>query len=153
MMVSRVMTVVRFLVAAVFLAYGGLKIAGGQYFYGDWVIDKKTVPGPGLVWAFYGYSPFYGVATGFFEFVPAVLLLFRRTATLGALALFAVSLNVTLMDFAFGFPVPATALVTTCTVLCGLLLWHDRQRLLAAFWRPVSPARSRKPRSRPASRG
>lgn len=124
----------RLFVGAVFVAYGGLKVTGGQYFYGDWVIDKKTANGPSLVWAFYGYSPFYGRVTGFFELLPALLALVPRTALLGTAALFAVGLNVTLMDLGFGFPLPAELLVATCTVLCGLLLAYDLPRLKAAFW-------------------
>lgn len=62
------------------------------------------------------------------------MLLFRRTSLLGALALFAVGLNVTAMDLAFGFPLPACLLVLTCTVLCGLILAADLPRLRKVFW-------------------
>ncbi|HWM05206.1 MAG TPA: hypothetical protein VNP92_22935 [Actinophytocola sp.] len=129
----RVVVAVRFLLAAVFIMYGGIKLFGGQYYYGDWVIAKAENPGPGLVWAFYGYSPFYGRVTGLFELLPALLLLSRRTATLGALALFAVSLNVTLMDFAFDYPM-VKFFALGYTLLCAFLLWQGRARLLAAFW-------------------
>lgn len=68
------------------------------------MIDKKTTDGTSLVWAFFGYSQFYGRLTGLFELIPAVLLMIPRTATIGAAALFAVSLNITAMDFAYGYP-------------------------------------------------
>lgn len=101
------------------------------------MLDKQTVKGPTLVWAFYDYSPFYGRITGLFEFLPAVLLLSRRTATLGALGLFAVSLNVTLMDFAFDFPlVKYTALAYT--LLSAMLLAHDHERLRGLIGKTVS---------------
>src|SRR5512138_152844 len=61
--------VIRVLLAITFATYGLVKVLGGQYNYGDWVIDKKTVDGTSLVWAFYGYSPFYGRFTGLFELV------------------------------------------------------------------------------------
>jgi uncharacterized membrane protein YphA (DoxX/SURF4 family) len=95
---SRTILSIRLLMSAVFLFYGSVKLLGGQYYYGDWTISKSTADGTSLVWAFYGYSPFYGRMTGLFEFLPAVLLLFRRTTFLGALALFAVGLNITLLD-------------------------------------------------------
>jgi len=80
------------------------------------------------VWAFYGYSPFYGRFTGLFELVPAILLLIPRTATIGAAALFAVALNVTAMDFGYDYPaVKYFALVYT--ILLGVLLWVDREKL------------------------
>lgn len=130
---SRLVLGIRLLLAAIFTFYGVVKLSGGQYYYGDWVMDKDTVDGTSLVWAFYGYSPFYGRITGLFELLPALLLLSRRTATLGALALFAVSLNITLMDFGFDYPM-VKYLALTYTLLCALLIFWDRQRLLKAFW-------------------
>jgi hypothetical protein len=119
---------IRLFLALVFTFYGGLKLLGGQYYYGDWVIDKHTTDGTSLVWAFYGYSPFYGRATGLFELIPALMLLHRRTATLGAAALLAVGLNITLMDFAFDFPL-VKYFALGYTLLCVVLLVHDRARL------------------------
>lgn len=131
---ARVTLGVRLLLAAIFAFYGITKLLGGQYYYGDWVLDKDTVDGTSLVWAFYGYSPFYGRITGLFELIPALLLLSRRTATLGALALFAVSLNITLMDFGFDYP-SVKYFAALYTALCGFLLYTDRERLLDVFWR------------------
>ncbi|OEU86832.1 hypothetical protein DB35_24800 [Streptomyces abyssalis] len=123
----------------VFAGYGTVKLLGGQYDYGDWEISNHTADGTSVVWAFYGYSEFYGRFTGLYELLPALLLLSRRTATLGALGLFAVSLNITVMDFAYGYPmVKYFSLVYT--LLCLFLIAQDRDRLLAAFWH--GPARS-----------
>ncbi|GLY65001.1 hypothetical protein [Amycolatopsis taiwanensis] len=134
-LLSRVTVAVRFLLAAIFLGYGSIKLLGGQYDYSDWtLINKDTVDGTSFVWAFYGYSPFYGRMTGLFEFLPALLLLSKRTATLGALGLFAVSLNITLMDFAFHYP-SVKYFVLGYTLLLVFLLYQDRETLLDAFWR------------------
>ena len=131
---------IRWFLAIVFFTYGTVKLFGGQFYYEDWVIDKKTVGGPFLVWAFFGYSPYYGRFVGLAELMPALLLLWRRTATLGALVLFPVALNITAMDFAYDFPsVKWAALLYT--VLCGLLLLHDAERLWPALIAPPAPAR------------
>ncbi|WP_143101748.1 hypothetical protein [Amycolatopsis marina] len=122
----------RIVVSAIFLAYGSVKLSGGQYYYGDWTMDKETANGPSLVWAFYGYSPIYGRITGLFEFIPAIMLLFRRTSLVGAAALFAVSLNITLMDFAFGFP-SVKYFILGCTVACTVLILHEKDKLTALF--------------------
>jgi uncharacterized membrane protein YphA (DoxX/SURF4 family) len=122
------LTVIRVFLGITFATYGLVKVLGGQYNYGDWIIDKKTVDGTSLVWAFYGYSPFYGRLTGLFELVPAILLLIPRTATIGAAALFAVALNVTAMDFGFDYPA-VKYFALAYTVLLGLLLWVDRHKL------------------------
>jgi len=120
--------VIRVFLAITFATYGLVKVLGGQYNYGDWVIDKKTVDGTSLVWAFYGYSPMYGRFTGLFELVPAILLLVPRTATIGAAALFAVALNVTAMDFGFHYPA-VKYFALGYTVLLAVLLWADREKL------------------------
>ena len=122
------LAVIRVFLAITFGTYGLVKVLGGQYNYGDWVIDKKTVDGTSLVWAFYGYSPMYGRFTGLFELVPAILLLITRTATIGAAALFAVALNVTAMDFGFHYPA-VKYFALGYTVLLAVLLWADREKL------------------------
>lgn len=125
----RLTLAVRIFLAIVFMSYGVIKLLGGQFYYGDWTMSKNTASGPFLVWAFYGYSPFYGHIIGLFEFVPALMLLFRRTATAGAAALFAVSLNITIMDFGFDFPSVKYA-CAFYTLLCMVLLAFDYKKLL-----------------------
>src|SRR5262245_61339479 len=46
------LTVIRVFLGITFATYGLVKVLGGQYNYGDWVIDKSTVDGTSLVWAF-----------------------------------------------------------------------------------------------------
>ena len=126
----------RLLLFVVFAGYGSIKLLGGQYDYGDWVISNRTADGTSVVWAFYGYSPVYGRFTGLYEVVPALLLLSRRTVTLGALGLFAVSLNITVMDFAYGYPM-VKCFSLAYTLLCLFLVVPRprtaARRLLAAL--------------------
>jgi uncharacterized membrane protein YphA (DoxX/SURF4 family) len=123
----------RLFVGIVFIAYGAVKLLGGQFYHGDFVIDSRTTEGTWLVWCFFGYSPVYARFIGMCELVPGVLVLLPRTTTLGALALLAVSLNITVMDFCFEFPgVKYTAL--GLTVLCGVLVASDYRRLKLIFW-------------------
>ncbi|WP_314174824.1 hypothetical protein [Streptomyces winkii] len=130
----RLTTAIRLVLFAVFAGYGTIKLLGGQYDYGDWTISSHTADGTSVVWAFYGYSQIYGRFTGLYELLPALLLLSRRTATLGALGLFAVSLNITVMDFAYGYPA-VKYFSLAYTLLALFLLVQDRDRLLTAFWR------------------
>ncbi|MFG1921880.1 hypothetical protein [Cryptosporangium sp. NPDC048952] len=120
--------VIRLFLVAVFLMYGSVKLAGGQYYYGDWTMSKADRPNEGLVWAFYGYSPFYGRVTGLFELLPAIMLLFGRTSLIGAGALFAVGLNITVMDFAFDFPA-VKYFALFYTVLSLVLVLHEKEKL------------------------
>lgn len=146
-LLPRLTMAARVVLFAVFVSYGTLKLSGGQYDYGDWVISHDEPDGTSVVWAFYGYSPAYGRFTGLYELLPALLLLSRRTVTLGALGLFAVSLNITVMDFAYGYPM-VKYFCLAYTLLCVFLIFQDRERLLSAFWRlPVGEPRSaREPR-------
>src|SRR5581483_2736583 len=130
---KKLVVVVRLILAIVFISYGAVKLMGGQYYYGDWVIDKKTTDGTFLVWAFFGYSRVYAYFTGLIEFGSGILMLFPQTATLGAAALFAASLNITVMDFCFNFPsVKYASLVFT--IMAAFILWSERQRLKLVFW-------------------
>jgi hypothetical protein len=92
-----------------------------------------------FVWAFYGYSPFYGRFLGLFEAVPAIFLLFRRTSTAAAAALFAVGLNITVMDFCFNFPGVKYA-SAFYTFLCLVLLAYDSRKLLLLLASPEETA-------------
>lgn len=123
----------RWVVGAAFMVYGLVKIFGGQFHHGDFVIDSTTTDPTSLVWCFFGYSPTYARFLGLCEFIPGLLILFPRTKTFGALALLPVTLNITVMDFCFGFPaVKYTSLFLT--VLCALLVLSDWRKLKPIFW-------------------
>lgn len=120
---------IRLLLGVVFIAYGSVKLLGGQFVFEDFVLDSRTVDGPTLVWHFFGYSQLYGRwFIGLGEMAAGVLLLLPRTRTIGALILFPIALNITVMDFAFGFP-PVKYVALLFTVLCAVLLWDDRRKL------------------------
>jgi hypothetical protein len=59
----------------------------------------------GLLWSFMGYSTAYTFFAGAGELLGALLLLFRRTATLGALVVAAVMSNVVMLNFCYDVPV------------------------------------------------
>lgn len=138
----RTIWTLRIILAIVFINYGLVKVLGGQYFHGDWTITKSTVDGNSLIWAFFGYSPLYGRLTGLFELLPGIFILWPRTAWVSAAALFAVSLNVTLMDFLFHFHGGAKdgALVYTILALVLVLLDYEKLRLVLASPREVQIA-------------
>jgi hypothetical protein len=58
-----------------------------------------------LAWTFLGASWQYRIFAGLAEVIPAVLLCFRRTSTLGALGAAAVMLNVFMMNIGYDIPV------------------------------------------------
>jgi uncharacterized membrane protein YphA (DoxX/SURF4 family) len=132
---------IRVFLGVVFVVYGLVKLGGGQFHHGDFVIDSRDL-GRGaefFVWAFFGYSRPYAWFIGLGELIPGLLLLLPRTAHLGALTLFPVTLNITVMTFGFGFPgVKYASLIYTLLTL--VLLWHDRVRLKRLLWEEPGPA-------------
>jgi hypothetical protein len=59
----------------------------------------------GLLWTFVGYSKYYSAFVGWSEVIPGILLLFRRTALLGAIIAAIVMLNVFVLNMCFDVPV------------------------------------------------
>src|SRR5690606_26621009 len=72
-----------------------------------------------IFWLSIGISPWYQVFTGLMEFIPGVLLLFRRTTTLGAALLFAVLGTVAVINVAYegGVHIYASYFVLLATFL------------------------------------
>ena len=135
---GRFALVVRLAVAALLLVYGLTKLPlpghVPQFIYSrDWTFDARTGAAPTLVWLFFGYAPVYGFLIAAAEIAAALLLVLPRTRTVGALLAFGMMANVSAMDWAFGFPLPATLIATTLALAALALLYADRARLAPLF--------------------
>ena len=98
-----------------------------------------------LAWTFMGYSAGYSFFAGAMECLGGLLLLFRRTATLGAIVTAAVMVNVVMMNFCFDIPVK---LYSTHLLLAALaILGPSFGRLMdvLVFHRPAAPEDVRPP--------
>ena len=84
-----------------------------------------------LMWAFVGTSKLYTVFGGIAELLGAVLLLFRRTTTLGALIVIAVMTNVTVMDLSYDVGVKLFCF--NLLLMASYLVLPDVGRLLQFF--------------------
>jgi uncharacterized membrane protein YphA (DoxX/SURF4 family) len=83
---------------------------------------------PKLYWLTTGVSPFFEVFAGVFELVATVLILFRRTTTLGALMMIAILLPIWFVNIGYDAGVEVTSL--HILTLAILLLVKD----IKAFW-------------------
>ena len=102
-----VRTLARYWVGWTFLIYGAMKLAPLQFPAPD--LDRLLQPvgqcSPmGLLWTFMGSSPVYGSLAGGLEVLAALLLLWRRTATLGALLGLAVMAQVLALNLCYDLP-------------------------------------------------
>jgi hypothetical protein len=84
-----------------------------------------------LAWAFFGYSYGYNIFMGIAESA-ALLLLFRRTTTLGALLTLATLANV--MAVNYNYDVHAKMYPTTLFVMAIFLVLKDLKRLMIFFF-------------------
>lgn len=92
-----------------------------------------------LSWMFIGYSTPYQVFSGIMEVLVAVLLLYRRTATLGVLIATAVFVNVMMLNLCYDIPVK---LYSMNIVLMCLYLLANEYRRIACFFLLNKPAAS-----------
>jgi hypothetical protein len=127
---------VRYTLGFTMLGYGMDKVFALQF--------NSSLPGPGrlaeplgnyspfaLMWTFMGYSKPYTIFAGAGEVIGGVLLLFRRTTTLGAIIICGVMANVVALDFSYG--VGLKVLVSLYLLLAIFLLVPDLTRLMNFF--------------------
>jgi uncharacterized membrane protein YphA (DoxX/SURF4 family) len=124
--------VIRFTLAATLFGYGFAKLFHGQF--GPPSLGRLTETygdsSPmALLWTFMGGSPAYTIFGGIAEIIPAILLCFRETSTLGALIAAAVMGNVVALNFCYDVPVKLYA--THLFVMALFLTLPD----IAGLWR------------------
>lgn len=85
----------------------------------------------GLLWTFMGYSKGYTMFTGFGELAGGILLIFRKTRTLGALVVLGVMANV--MALNFFYDVPVKILSTHLVLMAMFLIALDFRRVWNVF--------------------
>ncbi|WP_266368638.1 hypothetical protein [Tellurirhabdus rosea] len=147
------LVVLRYYVASVALSYGIVKLFGLQMSFPS--LSQLATPLGDLLpmrfsWLFIGYSKPYQFFSGAVEVLAGGLLLWRRTATLGAFVSASVFLNVMVLNFCYDIPVKLFS--THLFVFSNLLLVSDARRLLDffVFNRPTQPSRSLRFSNRPA---
>jgi hypothetical protein len=136
----------RYYLAAMMMSYGVAKLLPLQFpelglarlttTYGD------SSP-MGLLWRFMGHSPVYGAFGGGAEVAGALLLVFRRTSTLGAMLLVGVLANVVVLNFAYDVPVKLFS--SHLLLVAGALAIYDRRRWLPLLGIDGVPARDLSP--------
>lgn len=124
----------RYFVAYVLLSYGISKVLKLQFYdLAPSVLHQRIGDAPPmrLMWAFMGYSQPYTVFAGIAEVVGAVLLLWRRTATLGSLVVAAVMTNVVMLDFSYD--VAAKLFSSELLIMALVIALPDLRRVAAAL--------------------
>jgi hypothetical protein len=136
----------RFFLAAYLLGYGFNKVFPSQF---QAITASRLTLTVGeqspmlLAWNFMGYSTTFTRIMGIIEVLAAFLLLFQRTATLGALLAIGTFGFIALLDFCFN--VPVRLLASHLLFVSLFLVAEDRNRLLRFFVlnKPVDPSPSK----------
>jgi hypothetical protein len=127
----------------ILIEYGGLKVVPSQFPRPP--LSRLLQPfgdaSPmGLLWTFMGASVAYTVFAGLAELAGGVLLLFRRTASLGALVAIPVLTNVVVLNFCYDVPVKLFSLHLLAMAVILAVPNLGRLADLLVLHRPVAPA-------------
>jgi hypothetical protein len=124
----------RYFVILVALGYGILKLFALQMYFPS--LHQLATPLGDLLpmrfsWLFIGYSRPYQIFSGVMEIFAALLLLYRRTVSLGALVATGVFLNVMMLNLCYDIPVKIFSMQMAVT--CLFLLANESGRLIDFF--------------------
>lgn len=125
----------RYLLALGMLPYAISKILLTQFIvlpFDNWQKTLEETNGITLAWAFLGHAPWFQVMLGFFELIPSLLLLFRRTALGGAVLMLPLTLNVLLINYALELWSSTQSTSLFFFILNLLILLIEWQKIAAA---------------------
>ena len=128
----------RYISAYLILTYGTRKlIGGGQFALGSALASRPigSLSGFELTWFYYGYSHAYGTILGLTQILGGVLLLFRKSALLGAAFLAPTMANILMINIFFHIALGAEIAATFLLGSMLLLLWQEREAIISLFWR------------------
>jgi hypothetical protein len=132
----------RYYIAMFAFVYGILKIFALQMYFPS-LHQLATPLGDFLPmrfsWLFIGYSTPYQVFSGVMETLAGLLLLYRRTSTLGAMLATAVFINVMVLNLAYDIPVKIFSM--ELVFVCLFLLANESSRIICFFIlnKPAAP--------------
>ena len=124
----------RYYICLYALSYGILKIFSMQMYFPS--LHQLATPLGDLLpmrlsWLFIGYSAPYQVFSGIMEVTAGLLLLYRRTSTLGILFATAVFMNVAALNLSYDIPVKIFSM--ELVFVCLFLLANESNRIICFF--------------------
>jgi len=126
----------RYLSAWLLFTYGLSKLLGRQFTLPPEMALRPvgSLTGYQLAWFYYSYSHTYANLLGLIQLAGGALLLFRKTALLGAALTLPVMANILLINLFYS--IAWGALGTSTFIFAAMLavLWRDRHALVGVFW-------------------
>jgi hypothetical protein len=131
--------VLRYYVAATLLTYGLAKLFEVQFVtLAPFQLDGRVgdMSPMGMLWTFMGASRPYTIFAGLLEVIAALLLLWRRTALIGAVLAIAAIINIVVLNFSYDVALKLFSLRLLAFAI-ALTLPDGRRLLKAALGEPV----------------
>jgi hypothetical protein len=126
----------RYLSAFLLFTYGSSKLLGRQFTLPPEIALRPvgSLSGYQLAWFYYSYSHTYTVILGLIQLGGGALLLFRKSALLGAALTLPVITNILMINVFFR--IAWGALFTSAFIFASMLvvLWRHRDALVGVFW-------------------
>ena len=126
----------RYLSALLLFTYGSSKLLSRQFTLPPETALRPvgSLTGYQLAWFYYSYSHVYAVILGLIQLAGGALLLFRKSALLGAALMLPVMTNILMVNVFFH--IAWGALCTSAFIFASMLavLWHHRHALVGVFW-------------------
>jgi hypothetical protein len=126
----------RYLSAFLLFTYGLSKLLGRQFSLPPEIALRPvgSLNGYQLAWFYYSYSHTYAVILGLIQLAGGGLLLFRKSALLGAALTLPVITNIVMINVFFH--IAWGAMCTSAFIFASMLavLWHHRHALVGVFW-------------------
>jgi hypothetical protein len=127
----------RYLSAYLLFTYGMVKLAGIQFDLPPDIARKAigSLNGFELTWYYFSYSHVYASLIGLTQLAGGALLLFRKTALLGAAMMTPVMANILMINLFFHIAAGAEFMAVFIFLSMLLLLWREREPILNLFWK------------------
>ena len=126
---------IRYSIAFNIAAFGWKKFYGLQFIVpteiSNMPMNQQT--GEWLTWFYFGYSHTFGIIIATMQIIGGYLLLFRKTMLIGAIILFALLFNLTLVNVFYDMNAGALSQSVILTIGVLFLIALDYERLVAFF--------------------
>src|SRR5579864_2919084 len=126
----------RYVSAFLLFTYALSKMLGRQFSLPPEIALRPAgaLSGYQLAWLYYGHSHAYALILGLVQLGGGALLLFRKTALLGAALMLPVMTNIVMINVFFR--IAWGAMCTSTFIFASMLavLWHQRHALVGVFW-------------------
>lgn len=133
-------TIIRYTLAFTISFFGWAKLLELQFRVPESISSKpmNQQSGQWLTWYYFGYSYGYNLLQAFVQISGATLLLFRKTVLFGAVILFAIMFNITLINifYRMNFGALLFSVITTIGITYIILL--DYKRIVRFFFKSDS---------------